>query len=225
MTASTTAHSVNGSTMPASASVVAEQPAAPERGQQRRCPATAGGSTSGSSTSVTTSARPRKRRVARRYAAGRAEAEDQRVGDEVRAQRDRERVAHRRVAQQRRARRASGTSVNSATIGIARNASVTPVHERQQRGERSARHSLARRQPEAVAPSARRARPCRSTCLMKACRAARCRPRAAHGADLVAHRRLRPAWAGGSSCVRSSPPARRCSRRSRRRPSRARPWR
>ena len=91
------------------AQLVAEQAARAERRQQAM-PATAGGSTSGSSISVITSARPRKRARGEEVGGGRAEAEDQRVGDEVRAHRHLERLAHRPGRAAAAGRRRSGTS-------------------------------------------------------------------------------------------------------------------
>ena len=114
-------------------------------------PATAGGSTSGSSTSVTTSARPRNRRRAMNHAVGvpkpRISALAMRFVRRVTASASWTAGSRSRPGTSR-----SGTWVKSATIGIARNASVIPVQSAS-----SAVNAprvgilLARRQPEAVA--------------------------------------------------------------------------
>ena len=142
MTARTTAHSVNGSTMPASASSSPNSPPVPNAASSPM-PATAGGSTSGSSTSVTTSARPRKRRVARNHAVGVPKPRIRALAIEVRPRGDLERVAHRRVAEQVR-------DVAQRHLGEERDERDREEREqdaraeRQQRGERAPRGTHSR---------------------------------------------------------------------------------
>ena len=112
--------------MPASRNHAPNSPPVPTAASSPM-PATAGGSTSGSSTSVTTSARPGNRRRAMNHAVGvpkpRISALAMRFVRTVTASASRTAGWPSRLGTSR-----SGTWVKSATIGMARNASVMPVH-------------------------------------------------------------------------------------------------
>ena len=196
MTARTTAHSLNGSTIPASPSGSPSSPPAPKAASSPM-PATAGGSTSGSSTRVMTSDAPAERARGEQVGDRRADQDDEDVGDRVRARRDGDRVAHGGVAQQ------VGHAVERH-LGEERDDRQRQEGQRDARGQREQHREAAaperlecafarggRPKPEAL--RARVARSSSARARMKRLRAGGVGAGPTDRADLVAHRRLRPA--------------------------------